>query len=108
MGAPHFCPLTSHPLHNRLVTAFHTAAKAGDTAALSKLLNSSASSHLSTILLNVRERKGGRTALHIACRAGAPTTLTWLLDKGASILVTDTYVCHVYLWACCSARQERI
>jgi len=31
------------------------------------------------------------TALHIACRAGVPTTLAWLLGKGASVFVTDTY-----------------
>ncbi|GAB5035958.1 ankyrin [Nannochloropsis oceanica] len=75
---------------SKLVAAFHTAAKAGDTATLSKLLDSSASSQLFTLLLNARERKSGRTALHTACRAGVPTSLAWLLDKGASVLVTDT------------------
>lgn len=99
-------PFTFYPPQNRLVAAFHTAAKAGDTATLSKLLDSSASSQLFTLLLNARERKSGRTALHTACRAGVPTSLAWLLDKGASVLVTDTYVCHVHLRGCFYVKKD--
>ena len=80
-------PPTHPPTHtHRLIKAFHAAAKADDVAMLTHLLSSSPSSSL---LLNI-QGDGGHTALHVAARAGKARSLAWLLEKGASVLVTDT------------------
>ncbi|TFJ81906.1 hypothetical protein NSK_006574 [Nannochloropsis salina CCMP1776] len=76
---------------SRASAAFHEAAKAGDNAALSTLLlafNSSTDAR-SSLLIDARDPRTGHTALHVACKAGAPLTVKWLLENGASVLITD-------------------
>jgi len=87
-------PLSTSLSLLRVSAAFHEAAKAGDNAALSTLLlafNSSTDAR-SSLLIDARDPRTGQTALHVACKTGAPVTVKWLLEKGASVLITDKYV----------------